>query len=96
MLEASFIAFRLPSFSSNIRKRLVKMPKLHFYDTGLACRLLGIRTVDLQLHSHPLRGPLFETWVVSEIAKHRMNAGETGGMYHYLPRCERRGGRFDH
>jgi predicted AAA+ superfamily ATPase len=82
VLEASFVAFRLPAFSRNIRKRLVKMPKLHFYDTGLACRLLGIRTVD-QLRSHPLRGPLFETWVVSEILKHRMNAGESGGMYHY-------------
>jgi len=82
VLEASFITFRLPSFSGNLRKRLVKMPKLHFYDTGLACRLLGIRTVD-QLHSHPLRGPLFETWVASEIHKHRMNAGLTGGMFHY-------------
>ena len=58
------------------------MPKLHFYDTGLACRLLGIRTVE-QLHSHPLRGPLFETWVVSEIRKYRMNTGQTGGMFHY-------------
>ena len=82
VLEASFIAFRLPSFSSNIRKRLVKMPKLHFYDTGLACRLLGIRTTD-QLRNHPLRGALFESWVVSEIVKHRINAGETGGLYHY-------------
>lgn len=82
VLEASFIAFRLPSFSSNLRKRLVKMPKLHFYDTGLACRLLGIRNVD-QLRNHPLRGPLFESWVVSEIVKHRSNAGESGGLYHY-------------
>lgn len=82
VLEASFIAFRLPSFSSNIRKRLVKMPKLHFYDTGLACRLLGIRTTE-QLRSHPLRGALFESWVVSEIAKHRINAGKTGGLCHY-------------
>ncbi len=82
ILEASFIAFRLPSFSRNIRKRLVKMPKLHFYDTGLACRLLGIRNAD-QLRSHPLRGALFESWVVSEIVKHRINAGETGGIFHY-------------
>lgn len=82
VLEASFIAFRLPSFSGSIRKRLVKMPKLHFYDTGLACRLLGIRNVE-QLRSHPLRGALFESWVVSEIVKHRINRGETGGIYHY-------------
>lgn len=82
VLEASFIAFRLPAFSGNLRKRLVKMPKLHFHDTGLVCRLLGIRTVD-QLRNHPLRGALFETWVISEIVKHRLNIGETGGIYHY-------------
>ena len=82
VLEACFITFRLPSFAGSLRKRLVKMPKLHFMDTGLACRLLGIRTVD-QLRNHPLRGPLFETWVVSEIRKYRMNAGLMGGMFHY-------------
>lgn len=82
VLETSFIAFRLPSFSGNIRKRLVKMPKLHFYDTGLACRLLGIHNVE-QLRIHPLRGAIFETWVVSEILKHRLNKQESSGMYYY-------------
>ncbi len=82
VLEATFIAFRLPAYSANVRKRLVKMPKLHFHDTGLACRLLGIRSAG-HLRSHPLRGPLFESWVVSEILKHRCNAGETGHLYHY-------------
>ena len=62
ILETSFLVFRLPAFHSNLRKRLVKMPKLHFYDTGLACWLLGIRTPE-QLRNHPLRGPIFETWV---------------------------------
>ena len=52
------------------------MPKLHFYDTGLVCWLIGIRTPE-QLRTHPLRGAIFETWVVSEIVKHRMNLGET-------------------
>lgn len=85
VLETSFIAFRLPAFHTNLRKRLVKMPKLHFYDTGLACWLLGIRSPD-QLRSHPLRGPLFETWVVSEILKHRTNRGEPGGMSFYRDR----------
>jgi predicted AAA+ superfamily ATPase len=85
VLETSFIAFRLPGFHSNVRKRLVKMPKLHFYDTGLVCWLLGIRTAG-QLHSHPLRGAIFETWVVSEILKHRTNAGETGGLSFYRDR----------
>ena len=85
VLEASFIAFRLLPFHANLRKRLVKMPKLHFHDTGLACWLLGIRTPD-QLRTHPLRGALFETWVVSEIVKHRRNAGETGGLSFYRDR----------
>ena len=74
ILEASFIASRLPAFHANLRKRIVKMPKLFFYDTGLVCWLLGIRTPE-QLRSHPLRGPIFETWVVSEIVKHRTKPG---------------------
>lgn len=85
VLETSFVAFRLPSFSGNVRKRLVKMPKLHFYDTGLACWLLGIRTAG-QLRSHPLRGAIFETWVASELLKHRTNAGERGGLTFYRDR----------
>jgi uncharacterized protein len=82
VLEASFIAFRLPAWSGNLRKRLIKMPKLHFYDAGLACWLLGIRD-PTQLQLHPLRGAIFETWVVAEVAKQRANAGERGGLYFY-------------
>ncbi|MBN1490366.1 MAG: ATP-binding protein [Phycisphaerae bacterium] len=85
ILETSFIVTRLPPFHANIRKRLVKMPKLHFYDTGLLCWLLGLRSVD-QLRQHPLRGAIFETWVVSEILKHRANQGERGGIYFYRDR----------
>lgn len=82
ILEASFIAFRLPAWSGNLRKRLVKMPKLHFYDSGLVCWLLGIRNAQ-QLRVHPARGAIFESWVAAEIAKHRANAGERGGLYFY-------------
>lgn len=85
ILETSFIAFRLQPFHSNLRKRLVKMPKLHFYDSGLACWLLGIRE-PAQLRSHPLRGAIFETWVVSEILKYRTNRGETRGLSFYRDR----------
>lgn len=74
VLEASCIAFRLPAFRGNLRKRLVKTPKLYFCDTGLACWLLGIHELR-QLGSHPLRGPIFETWVVSEVLKNRSNLG---------------------
>ena len=82
VLEASFIGFRLPSYHGNISKRLIKMPKLHFYDTGLACWLLGIRDT-AQLDLHPLRGAIFECWVVSEIIKQRFNLGEANGVYFF-------------
>ena len=85
ILEASFIAFHLPSFSVKQRKRLVKMPKLYFHDTGLACWLLGIREAR-QLRTHPLRGALFETWVVSEVLKHRTHRGRSGGLSFYRDR----------
>ena len=85
ILETSYIVFRLQPYLSNLRKRLVKMPKLHFYDSGLVCWLLGIRTPE-QLSTHPLRGAIFESWVVSEILKHRANAGETRGLSFYRDR----------
>ena len=85
ILETSFLVFRLPGLHANLRKRLVKMPKLHFYDTGLVCWLLGIRTPE-QLRAHPLRGPIFETWVVSEIGKRQANRGEANRLSFYRDR----------
>lgn len=74
VLEAGYVAWRLPPFHNNLSKRLVKTPKLHFIDSGLACYLLGIRSAD-QLRDHPLRGAIFETWVASEILKARIHRG---------------------
>lgn len=68
VLEASYIVFRLPPYFANLGKRLIKSPKLYFYDAGLAASLLNVED-PRQLENHPLRGALFETWVVSEIAK---------------------------
>ena len=85
ILESTFIAFRLQPYFGNIGKRLIKTPKLHFYDTGLVCWLLGIRDPS-QLRLHPLRGAIFETWVLSEILKHRLNRGEHAGLYFYRDR----------
>jgi predicted AAA+ superfamily ATPase len=85
VLETSFITFRLPPFFANIRKRLVKMPKLYFYDTGLVCWLLGIHKTN-HLRSHPLRGAIFESWVVSEVVKHRANKGQPRGAFFYRDR----------
>ena len=82
VLETSFIIFRLPPFFGNLRKRIVKMPKLFFYDSGLVCWLLGIRSAE-QLISHPLRGAIFETWAISEILKHRANKGVQAGTFFY-------------
>lgn len=74
VLEAGYVAWRLPPLHANVSKRLVKTPKLHFADTGLVCYLLGI-TNSGQLREHPLRGTIFETWVASEILKARIHRG---------------------
>lgn len=74
ILEASYVLLRLAPFHANVTSRLVKAPKLHFVDSGLACFLLGIRNVG-QLREHPLRGALFESWVVSEVTKARLHRG---------------------
>lgn len=85
VLEATYIAFRLPPLHVNIGKRLIKTPKLYFYDTGLLCYLLGIREPG-QLELHPLRGAIFESWVASEIFKIYANRGETPSMFFYRDR----------
>lgn len=74
VLEASYVLFRLPPFHANIRKRLVRSPKLYFHDVGLASHLIGIEAAS-QIATHPLRGPLFENLVVSEAVKHRAHRG---------------------
>ena len=86
VLEATYIAFRLPPIHVNIGKRLIKTPKLFFFDTGLLCYLLGIRSPD-QLEVHPLRGPIFESWVASEIYKHYANRGQTLPLFFFRDRA---------
>jgi predicted AAA+ superfamily ATPase len=82
VLEASYIAFRLQPFYRNINKRLVKTPKIYFYDVGLVCFLLGIKTAQ-QLETHPLRGQIFENMVVGEFLKHQYNQGQDSNLYFY-------------
>lgn len=81
-LEASYVVHRLPPLHRNVSKRLVKAPKLHFLDTGLACHLLGIRDAN-DLAFHPLRGALFESWVVSEVRKARIHRGLQPDLAYY-------------
>ncbi len=80
ILESSYVAFRLPPHHRNYRKRLVKTPKLYFWDVGLAIRLLGIESYR-QLATHPLRGSLFENWVVAELMKGRLNRGAKSNVF---------------
>jgi len=91
VLETSYIVHRLPAWHPNIRKQVVKTPKLHFLDSGLACYLLGIREPD-QLRLHPLRGAIFESWVVSEIYKAGAHQGTQPQLSHYR---EARGPEID-
>ncbi|MCG8608147.1 ATP-binding protein [bacterium] len=74
VLEASFIVFLLQPHHRNFNKRLVKMPKLYFYDTGLACSLLGIQSHE-QLITHHMKGRLFESMVIADLIKHRLKLG---------------------
>lgn len=80
VLEASYILFQLRPHHANFNKRLVKAPKLYFYDAGLVCWLLGIQTT-AHLEVHPLRGAVFETLIVAELMKSSLNKGERPGIY---------------
>jgi len=80
VLEASYLAHTLPPHFINLGKRLMKSPKLYFHDTGLACHLLGIQKAE-DLTVHPMRGPLFENWVVNELLKSRFNAGLRSNLH---------------
>jgi predicted AAA+ superfamily ATPase len=82
VLETSYLVLRLPAWHANIRKQVVKAPKLHFLDSGLLCYLLGIREPE-QLRQHPLRGAIFESWVVSELYKSHLHRGERPNLHHY-------------
>jgi len=82
VLETSFVAFLLPPYFRNFNKRLLKTPKLYFYDTGLACSLLGIRSAS-DLEIHPMRGPLFENFIVVEYMKRRLNQGLRPNCYYW-------------
>lgn len=72
LLEMSFIAFRLPPYHQNFNKRIVKTPKIYFYDTGLLAYLLGIRTIN-ELQLHFAKGQLFENYVLLEKMKQSWN-----------------------
>jgi len=79
VLEASYIIFLLRPYHENFNKRLVKMPKLYFYDTGLVSYLLGIHSQE-QLNTHYSKGSLFESFIITEYIKKAFNSGK-------IPEC---------
>ena len=80
VLQASYVVTLLAPYHRNFGKRLVKTPKLYFVDTGLLCHLLRIED-EVALQTHAMRGAIFETWVVSEVVKHRWNQGLAADLY---------------
>ncbi|MBD3232074.1 DUF4143 domain-containing protein [Candidatus Dependentiae bacterium] len=80
ILESSYIVFLLRPHHKNFNKRLVKTPKLYFYDTGLACSLLEMDD-EKELHTSYLRGNLFESFVISEFIKNRYNRDLRPNLY---------------
>lgn len=80
VLETSYIVTLLRPHHSNFGKRLVKTPKIYFLDSGLAAWLMGIRSAET-LETHAARGALFESWVISELYKKRLNAGLPIDLY---------------
>lgn len=102
VLAASYVVVQLPPYHRNFGKRLVKTPKLYFLDTGLAAWLLGVRNADA-LSTHAQRGPLFESWAVSEYIKSRCNAGVSPALHFWRDQpgnevdlvIEREDGRID-
>ena len=80
ILEASYIIYTLKPHHKNFNKRLVKRPKLYFYDTGLACNLLHINSVN-ELDMHFAKGNLFENFILTELLKKRFNNAKTSNLY---------------
>lgn len=80
VLEASYILYRLQPHHKNFNKRVVKRPKLYFYDTGLACNLLQIKSVE-ELDQHFARGSLFENYILTELLKNQWNKGESSNLF---------------
>ncbi len=80
VLQASYILFTLQPHFKNFSKRIIKSPKIYFYDTGLLCYLLRIENEE-QLFSHPQRGHIFENWVISYYLKKYFNEGKEAPLY---------------
>jgi predicted AAA+ superfamily ATPase len=86
LLETSFIILLLEPYHANIRKRLVRSPKIYFYDVGLAAYLLGIE-IRIHIAHHPLRGSLFENMALMEFLKYRFHRGRGNNLSFFRDRA---------
>ncbi len=82
VLQTSYVAFTLQPYYRNLGKRLIKSPKIYFYDTGLLCYLLGLHT-EMDLAACPIRGAIFENMVVADRLKERFHHGLDNNLYFY-------------
>ena len=82
VLQSSYIIYLLKPYHSSFNKRIMKTPKLYFYDTGVACSLLGISHAK-QINTHPAKGFLFENLIIMEMLKERFNTGETDNLFYW-------------
>lgn len=82
ILKASYILFTIEPFHANVAKRLTKTPKMYFYDTGLACYLMGLEN-PAQMEIAAMKGPLFENLAVIELMKRDINEGKTPRLLFY-------------
>jgi hypothetical protein len=82
VLKASYVVFELPPFFENVRKRVIRSPKIYFTDVGLAAFLLGIHTAE-QASRDPLRGNLYENLVIADIVKSALNRGIRPELYFF-------------
>jgi predicted AAA+ superfamily ATPase len=82
ILEITSQIILVPPFYENFGKRLIKSPKLYFYDSGLACHLLGIESENM-LNRSTFLSAIFEGFVASEIIKHQMNSGRSRQLYYF-------------
>jgi len=81
ILEATYIIYLLSPYYRNFNKRIIKSPKLYFFDVGLVCSLLSIKNEN-QLKTHPLFGSIYETFCASEILKQNYNNNTHINFYH--------------
>lgn len=88
VLDASYILHFLQPHYKNFNKRLIKSPKLYFYDTGIACSLLGIESTQ-QLSTHYLKGGLFENFIINEFIKRRLNEGKIPNTFYWLSKDQK-------